>query len=283
MTEMFTSPQGPCFADLRGKVALVTGGGAGIGRGISQRLAVEGMHVIICGRTASALRAMAERIRGTGGQATAIVTDISNEEEVCALFSRIREEHGRLDVLVHNAALNKRSALEDCDTDYWRQVFATNIDSAFFLAKQYTDLMLPQGHGNMIFISTIGAQRAHYGMLAYDSSKGALDAFTRGLALELALKHIRVNAVAPGTILNRDLSNDPDANWAQSHQSAFEAQIPLDQLSQPLVPMGRFGTPAEVGAAVAFLASEQSSYITGQVLTVDGGATTQLSPRGQWI
>jgi len=186
-------------------------------------------------------------------------------------------------VLVHNAALNTRSPLEECDTDYWRQIFATNIDSTFFLSKAYTDLMIPQGHGNLIFISTIGAQRAHYGMLAYDSSKGALDAFTRGLALELALRHIRVNAVAPGAILNRDLSNEPNAHLEHSHLAALNAEIPYDKLAQPLVPLGRYGTPAEVAAAVAFLASDQSSYITGQVLTVDGGATIQLSPRGRWI
>ena len=283
MTETITPPHGPCFADLRGKSVLVTGGGAGLGRGISVRLAEEGMHVYLCGRTESKLTETTEAIRAAGGTATPLVADVGKKEDVDALFQRIAEERGALDVRVHNAALNTASPLASTTPERYREIMATNIDSAFYLAQAYAALMTPQRRGNIIFISTIGAQRAHYKMLIYDASKGALDAFTRGTALELAMHGIRVNGLAPGAIMGRDASRFPDSPWAPKHAAAHEAEVPLEALTQPHIPLGRCGTPGEIAAVVAFLASAQSSYITGQILTVDGGATAQLSPRAAWI
>jgi 3-oxoacyl-[acyl-carrier protein] reductase len=283
MTDCIHPPHGPCFADLRGKAVLVTGGGAGLGRGISLRLAEEGMHVYLCGRTLSKLEAVADRIRAAGGTATPLVADVGVEADVAAMFARIAAERGALEVLVHNAALNTPSSLARTDTARYREIMATNIDSAYFLTRAYAELMIPRGTGNLIFISTIGAQQAHYKMLIYDTSKGALEAFTRGTALELSAHGIRVNAIAPGAILGRDMSAHPDAPWAVKNLAAHEDAVPLEMLAQPNIPLGRAGTPAELAAVVAFLASAQSSYITGQVLTVDGGATAQLTPRGAWI
>ena len=283
MTEAIHPPHGPCYADLRGKSALVTGGGAGLGRGISLRLAEEGMHVFLCGRTEEKLAATAEAIRAAGGAATPIVADVGCEKDVAALFAQIRTVRDSLDVLVHNAALNKRSPLLETDAARWREIMATNIDSAFYLARAYAALMTPVRKGNIIFISTIGAQRAHYEMLVYDTSKGALDAFTRGTALELAAYGIRVNGLAPGAIMGRDMSSRPDAPYAPHHLAAFNEDVPMEVVAQPHIPLGRCGIPGELAAVVAFLASAQSSYITGQVLTVDGGATAQLSPKGIWI
>ena len=284
MTEIFHQPTSPCYRDLRGKVALVTGGGAGIGRAISLRLADEGMHVVLCGRTEARLLKTTQMIEATGGKATPIVTDVSQEESVAQLFARMREDGLALDLLVHNAATLQGRSLQDTDTALWHKIMSTNLDSAFYLAKMASEEMIPRKTGNMVFISTIGAERAHHKMLAYDSSKGALNSFTRGVALEMCQHGIRVNAVAPGATLGRDVEGKPvDAPWVKRNLKAFEAEIPLEDITQQYIPLGRYGTPFEMASVVAFLASDQSSYMIGQILYVDGGATAQLSPRGIFI
>jgi len=267
MDAMFRPPQGPCFRDLSGKTAVVTGGGSGIGLGISRRLAAEGMRVFLCGRREEVLAQAAEAIHGAGGWAQLVAADVSQEEGVARLMDAVREAGAGLDVLVHNAALVRGGPLAKTDAAYWRTMYAANMDSTFYLSKAALGLMAPQQPGSLIFITTIGALRAHHGMIAYDSTKGALNVFVKSLALELAPQGIRVNAVAPGAT-NRDAHAD---------------EIDPHSLRQPYVPLGRRGVPAETAAAVAFLASEQASYITGQVLCVDGGATAQLSPRGVFI
>jgi len=267
MEAAFHPPHGPCYCDLAGKTALVTGGGSGIGLGISRRLAVEGMRVFLCGRRAEVIEEAAESIRVAGGWAQAVAADVSDEAEVARLMQTVAEAGNGLQALVHNAALVRGGPLAKTDADYWRRMYAANMDSTFFLSKAAVELMAPQQSGAIIFITTIGAVRAHHGMLAYDSSKGALNVFTQSLALELAPQGIRVNAVAPGAT-NRD---------------AHDEEIDSTALTQPYVPLGRRGVPAETAAAVAFLASQQASYITGQILCVDGGAMAQLSPRGVFI
>ena len=283
MPEMFRPPQGPCFADLRGKVALVTGGGAGIGRGISIRLAQEGMHVFLCGRRPELLQEMAERIRQAGGQATPIAADLSREEDVAGLFAKIRETCPAIDVLVHNAALVARGSFEKTDAAYWHRMMAANVDSSFYLAKECAAMMIPRRSGSIVFISTIGAVRAHDQMVAYDTSKGAVDSFTQALALELGRHGIRVNAIAPGPIIGQDMTGRGDSAWKQRSEKALDAEIPSADVKHEHIPVRRYGTPADIGAAAAFLASEQASYISGHVLAVDGGALAQLSPPGIWI
>jgi NAD(P)-dependent dehydrogenase (short-subunit alcohol dehydrogenase family) len=225
------------------------------------------MHVVLCGRTEATLQEVAEAIRAAGGAATPLVADVSQGDEVGRLMSAVGEQVGPLDVLVHNAALVRGGKLATTSPEDWRHFFATNMDSAYYLARAAMEVMSPRRSGAMVFISTVGAVQAHHGMAAYDSTKGALDAFTRSLALELAPQGIRVNGIAPGAT-NRD---------------AYAPEVPLEALRQQYVPMGRRGTPAEMAAVVAFLASAQASYVTGQTLCVDGGATAQLSPRGVFI
>ena len=264
MAELIRPPAGPSYADLRGKTALVTGGGSGIGLGISLRLAAEGMTVCLCGRTLSTLERTAAAIRDRGGNAVPIRGDVSCPDAVAEIVAAIADQAGPLDLLVHNAAWVHGDTLADTAYDDWRRMLATNLDSAALLSRAAMDVMVPRRSGALVFITSIGAQRAHHGMTAYDVSKGGLDALTRSLALELAPHGVRVNAVAPGA----------------THRDAHGASVAAEELRQPYVPMGRSGTPAEIAAAVAFLASVQASYITGQILTVDGGATAQLSPRG---
>jgi len=267
MTDTFRPPKGPCYGDLRGQVALVTGGGSGIGRGISLRLAAEGMHVFLCGRTEETLTETAATIEAADGVATPVVADISEKETAEALVAQVVGDGGAIDLLVHNAAMMRGGSLARTDADYWRAVYAANVDSAFYLTKACSGTMIERGAGNVILISTIGATRSHHHMLAYDSSKCALEGVMKSLALELAPHGIRVNAVSPGAT----------ASGAHADETA------LERLAQKYIPLGRKGTPAEMAAAVAFLASRQSSYITGQVLCVDGGVTTQLSPPGIFI
>lgn len=269
MSEVFYPPQGPCYADLRGKSVLVTGGGSGIGRGICIRLAAEGMRVLLCGRTADTLCETVELVRSAGEQAAYTIADVSSEEDVAGLFDWIKKDHDSLDVLVHNAAVKRSKPFSETDSAHWREVLSTNIDSACYLAKEFSQLMIPLRRGAIVFISSIGAARAHYGMVAYDSSKGALESFTRALAIELAEYGIRANGVSPGATC--------------VDEQSFAAQMSAVSFRQPYIPLGRVGTPAEMAAAVAFLASSQSMYITGQTITVDGGATAQLSPRGYHI
>lgn len=267
MSDTYYPPQAPCFADLSGKTALVTGGGAGIGRAISLRLAAEGMTVVLCGRREDKLAETREAIAATGGTGIPVVSDLSQPQAAAELFDRIRQENLELDAMVHNAALVRGGSLADTDADYWRTMMATNADSAYFLAKECVAMMQPRGRGAMVFISTIGATRTHHKMIAYDTSKGAIEAFVRSLALELARTGIRVNAVAPGATLRKPP----------------EPGTPIESIRQPYIPMGRYGSCEEIAAAVAFLSSAQASYITGQTLCVDGGATAQLSPPGVFI
>ncbi|MGE5551748.1 MAG: SDR family NAD(P)-dependent oxidoreductase [Bacteroidota bacterium] len=283
MAETFHPPQGPCFADLRGKTALVTGGGSGIGRGICLRLAAEGMRVFFCGRTEVDLRETARMIEAAGGRGTPIVADISQADAITHLFAAIQGESEPLTLLVHNAASIAMRTFMDTDAELWRRIFAVNVDGAFYLTKKAVELMAPRRAGSIIFISTIGSQRAHYKMAAYDSSKGALDALTRGLALDLAEHGIRVNTVAPGSIPADRSAGRPGDSRKHLYDLATRDEIPVAEFGQPYIPLGRHGTPAEIAAAVAFLASNQASYITGQILCVDGGATAQLSPKGCWI
>jgi NAD(P)-dependent dehydrogenase (short-subunit alcohol dehydrogenase family) len=195
------------------------------------------------------------------------VADVSDAQSVTAMLQRIEAEAERLDVLVHNAALLAGGPLLGMAFETWRERFAANVDSVFHLAKGCAGMMVAQGSGAMVFISSIGAIRAHHAMFAYDSSKGAVEAATRSLAVELAPHGIRVNAVAPGATARR----------------VYGDEVQPDSISQPYVPLGRKGAPAETAAVVAFLASQQSSYVTGQTICVDGGATAQLAPPGIFI
>ena len=281
--DTFRPPVGPCYPDLRGKAVLVTGGGAGLGRGISCRMGAEGMLVFLCGRRELLLNEAAEKIRQSGGQAVPIAADLSREDEVVRLFARIGEQCPGIDVLVHNAALVAPGTFANTDTAYWQKMFATNSDSCFFLAKQCAQTMIARRAGTMIFISTIGVARAHRRMIAYDASKGAVEAFTRALALELGPHRIRVNAIAPGPICGQDQTNRPESAWKRRNLKAFDPEISWEEFHHPHIPIERFGTPADIAAAAAFLASEQASFITGIVLTVDGGSTAQIAPPGIWI
>jgi len=252
-----------CYPELRGQVALVTGGGTGIGRGIAIRLADEGMKVAICGRRPDPLTETVEFITARGGTAYAVPTDVGDEAAVARLFTEIEAHFGQVEALIHNAMIMKMVPLQQVTNELWEESFATSCRAAYFFTRYVVPQMKVRGRGGIVFISSVGGLRAHLPGLPYDATKGALDAMVRTLGIEVAPYHIRVNALAPGSIWTR--------------------HITPERMQSGKVPMRRHGTPAEMAAVIAFLLSDQSSYLTGQVLYVDGGTTAQLSLPGVWL
>jgi NAD(P)-dependent dehydrogenase (short-subunit alcohol dehydrogenase family) len=256
----------PRYPELGGKVAIVTGSSRGIGQGIAIRLAREGMKVVINSRTPGAVAATTTELRSLGAEVLAVPADVGRAAEVERLFDETLSAFGTVHLLVNNAADLRRVPFFDVDESLVDDQLASNIKGPYMCAHRAAAVMREAGGGNIIHISSVGGVRAHWTGLPYDVTKGAIDAMTRAMALELAEHGIRVNAVAPG------------ATWTERTPAPDH---PRHQAITQRVPLGRFGLPLEIGAAVAFLASPEADYITGQVLYVDGGITVQLGTRAQ--
>lgn len=258
----------PRYPEFKNQVALVTGSSRGIGKGIAIRLAREGMKIVIHGIDPEEVQRTTSELQALNIDTLGVCADFTSEAEIKRLFQELTDRFGRLDVLVNNAADLRRRHFFNGDLDLLDNQLTVNIRAPYLCTHLAVDLMRPAGQGNIINISSVGGLRAHWTGLPYDVTKGALDSMTQAMALELAREGIRVNAIAPGAIRS-ERSLPPDD--------------PQMQALTQRIPLGRMGTPMEIGATVAFLASADASYITGQIFYVDGGVTTQLSPAGQPI
>jgi 3-oxoacyl-[acyl-carrier protein] reductase len=247
---------------LEGKIAIVTGagrGGRGIGRGIALALANAGANIAITARTNIAdAEAVADAVRETGRTALAIQCDVSDAASVESLFATVKEQLGRVDILVNNAGITRDTLLLRMSEDDWDGVLDANLKGTFLCTRAAAKLMLKQKYGRIINITSVNGQVGSPGQANYSASKAGMIGFTKSVARELASRNITVNAVAPGFI--------------DTQMTDFVSGDSREKLLEK-IPLGRFGSAEDVGAAVAFLASEAASYITGQTLTVDGGLT----------
>ncbi len=247
--------------DLTGKVAIVTGGGRGIGRAIALGLAQAGASVVAASRTQKEIEGVAEEIRKTGGKALAVVTDLTVNEQMENLVSTTVKEFGRVDILVNNAARSFLRSLMDLREDGWDKVFNTNVKAVWLLSRLVARKMMEQKGGRIINITTVGAEKAELGMAAYGCSKAALKMLTRCMAREWAPHGILVNAVGP-TLTRTDFSKPIWSNpEVAKHVSAA-------------IPLGRLAEPEEMVGSVLFLASDAAQFITGHTIYVDGGSLT---------
>ncbi len=249
---------GPRY-DLKDKVFIVTGGSRGIGLDIARRLLAEGARVAICARKAANLEAAAADLAG-GDRLLAAPAHIAQEEEVDRFFAAARERFGRLDALIHNVGMNIATGTLDADVGLWRKIVDTNLTGAYICARRAGQILRGQKAGKIVFISSVAARRAAPFMGIYGVAKAGIEMMTRVLAQELAPFNVQVNAVAPGMV--RTAFSQPFWSNAEIHAGIVER-----------IPLGRIAEPSDVAHAALFLSSAGANYITGQTLTVDGGAS----------
>ncbi|WP_243318130.1 3-oxoacyl-[acyl-carrier-protein] reductase [Geothrix paludis] len=241
---------------LQGKVALVTGASQGIGEAIAKRLAAQGATVVCAARTLRKLQEVADAITAAGGKADVVVADLSDGTSVRAAVATTVERHGAIHILVNNAGITRDKLLIQMKEEDWDAVIDTNLKGAWTAIQAATKPMMKQRWGRIINIASVVGQMGNPGQANYVAAKAGLIGLTKSVARELASRNVTANAVTPGYIETAMTAGLPDEVKAE-----FTKQIPL----------GRMGTADDIAASVAFLASDEAGYITGQVLSVNGG------------
>ncbi|HYF38220.1 MAG TPA: SDR family oxidoreductase, partial [Gemmatimonadales bacterium] len=263
-----SSPDSVFRSDLlAGKVAVVTGGGTGIGLGISRTLAAAGAEVAIASRKPEHLQPAAEQLRASGNKISAVEVNVREPESVARMVERVAQQHGRLDILVNNAAGNFYAPTATLSPNGWRAVVETDLYGTFYCCQSVYPVMKAQGGGRIVSISMTLHYRGWPLMAHATAAKAGVDALTRTLALEWARDGITVNAVAPGPIPTEGV------------KKAFTppgAEVPnlfgMEKYAAATIPLGRWGTPEDIGHMVTYLASPAGDWITGAIMVVDGGA-----------
>jgi NAD(P)-dependent dehydrogenase (short-subunit alcohol dehydrogenase family) len=248
---------------LEGKIAIVTGGGSGIGRAVAELFALEGARVVVADYQPEAGEETAGAIRDAGGDAIFVRVDVSDASQVQAMIGATLDSYGGIDVLFNNAGVLHFGTVLNTEEKDWNRVIAVNLTGVYLCSKGVIPYMLERGGGSIINTSSsTGAHDAAGNIAAYVASKGGVTLLTRAMAIDHAKDHIRVNAIAPGPTDTRMLRDNLSPQQMQDFAATF--------------PMKRLGRPEELAYAALFLASDEASFVTGAVLAVDGGQTAQV-------
>lgn len=257
-TAQSAEPRPQTTRRLEGKTVLVTGAARGIGEAIARKCALEGAQVALCDRERPAAQATADVLRQEGGIAAGFAADVADGESVRALVDAVRNYFGRIDVLVNNAGIVQDAQLKNMRDEQWEQVIAVNLSGVYRCTRAVVEVMLEQGTGSIINISSIVGLYGNFGQTNYAAAKAGVIGMTRTWARELGRKGIRANALCPGFI-----------------ETPILAAMPHKVLDEIVgrIPAGRMGRPEEIASVAAFLASDEASYVNGAVIEVSGGAT----------
>ncbi len=247
---------------LEGKVALITGGSLGLGKATAHLFAQEGANVVITGRTEKTLVEKVGKAKKAGHEISHIVSDVSIESNCREAVDFTLDKYGKIDILINNAGILGVGRTHETEIDFWDKIFAINVRGTYLMSKFTIPHMLENGGGCIVNNSSVLGLKALPGVAAYNSTKGAITQLTRSMALDYAKDGIRVNAICPGTIetpmVDGLLDGMPDRDAAEELFKSFH-------------PMGRFGTPEEIAHAVLFLCDDSIGFMTGTMLSVDGG------------